>query len=63
MEEIEVYADRTRISGYHWLLFFICFLANVFGGTVSTLMSVYLPIAVKDLLGSSREVETPNFAT
>src|SRR6185436_13480348 len=29
----------------------ICFFCGVFGGTVSTLMSVYLPVAVKDLLG------------
>src|SRR3954470_6999219 len=33
------------------LLFAICFISTMFGGTVSTLMSVYLPVAVKDLLG------------
>jgi hypothetical protein len=33
------------------LLFVICFISSMFGGTVSTLMSVYLPVAVKDLLG------------
>src|SRR4051812_22470098 len=33
------------------LLFTICFISTMFGGTVSTLMSVYLPVAVKDLLG------------
>jgi MFS family permease len=32
-------------------LFALCFLSCVFGGVVSTLMSVYLPVAVKDLLG------------
>jgi len=34
-----------------WVMFVICFLGNVMGGTVSTLMSVYLPVVVKDLLG------------
>jgi MFS family permease len=32
-------------------LFAICFVSSMFGGVVSTLMSVYLPVAVKDLLG------------
>ena len=48
----------NKITAYHWQLFAICVLSNVFGGTVSTLMSVYLPVAVKDLLG---EVDTDNF--
>ena len=33
-------------------LFIVCFLANALGGTVSTLMSVYLPLVVKELLGN-----------
>jgi MFS family permease len=33
-------------------LFTICFVSSMFGGVVSTLMSVYLPVAVKDLLGT-----------
>ena len=33
-------------------LFTICFVSSMFGGVVSTLMSVYLPVAVKDLLGN-----------
>jgi MFS family permease len=45
-------AGTERISTYHWLMFGICFLGNVVGGTASTLMSVYLPVLVKDLLGS-----------
>lgn len=36
-------------------LFAICFLGTVFAGTISTLMSVYLPVAVKDLLGNQTE--------
>jgi predicted MFS family arabinose efflux permease len=34
-------------------LFLICFLSSLFGGTVSTLMSVYLPDAIRDLLAGS----------
>ncbi len=41
-----------RISTYFWVLFGICFVSNVLGGTVSTLMSVYLPVVVRDLLGN-----------
>ena len=36
-------------------LFVICFLCSALGGTVSTLMSVYLPVAVKELLGDSNQ--------
>lgn len=36
---------------YLGTLFTICFLCSVLGGTVSTLMSVYLPVAIPDLLG------------
>ena len=39
-------------------LFAVCFISSLFGGVVSTLMSVYLPVAVKDLLG---EVSTERF--
>jgi MFS family permease len=42
-----------KISAYHWLMFGICFLGNVMGGTASTLMSVYLPVLVRDLMGTS----------
>lgn len=49
--------QEEKITPYHWLLFTICFLATAFGGTVSTLMSVYLPVAVKDLLGNKNPGE------
>jgi predicted MFS family arabinose efflux permease len=38
---------------YLGALFTICFLCSILGGTVSTLMSVYLPVAVKDLIGDT----------
>lgn len=41
-----------KLTGYLWLAFFICFFSNVLGGTVSTVMSVYLPTVVNDLLGA-----------
>jgi len=34
------------------LLFIICFAGNMFGGVISTLMSVYLPVVVKELQGN-----------
>lgn len=40
---------EKRISTYRTLLFAICFLSTAFGGAVSTLMSVYLPVVLKDL--------------
>ncbi len=41
-------------------LFLICFFSSLFGGTVSTLMSVYLPAAMKDLLpaGNAQQADT-----
>jgi MFS family permease len=38
-------------------LFAVCFVSSMFGGVVSTLMSVYLPVAVKDLLGNVTETK------
>ena len=43
--------DNKKINAYHWLMFVICLLGNILGGAASTLMSVYLPVVVKDLLG------------
>ena len=43
---------QSKISStYFALLFILCFVSSVFGGAVSTLMSVYLPVVVKDLQG------------
>ncbi|MET0244187.1 MAG: MFS transporter [Flavitalea sp.] len=36
---------------YLGTLFTICFICSVLGGTVSTLMSVYLPVVVRELIG------------
>ena len=39
----------------HFLLLILCILAYICSGTVSMLMSVYLPSVVRDLLGSADE--------
>jgi hypothetical protein len=46
-------ADSLELgSAYLALLFVTCFVSSALGGTVSTLMSVYLPVVVQELLGS-----------
>ena len=54
--------QNEKITVYHWLLFVICFLGTAFAGVISTLMSVYLPVAVKDLLGETNENELNNIS-
>ena len=34
------------------IVFTICFMSTIFAGIVTMLMSVYLPVTVKDLLGN-----------
>src|SRR5450432_1595964 len=53
---------EEKITGYNWVLFAVCFLATAFAGVVSTLMSVYLPVAVKDLLGGKNTDELNNIS-
>ncbi|RDC63441.1 MFS transporter [Adhaeribacter pallidiroseus] len=40
--------DRTG-QRYRAFLFALCFISSALGGTVSTLMAVYLPVVIKDL--------------
>src|SRR6478752_4160506 len=45
-----------KISGSRLtIVFLVCFLSTFFSGIVSMLMSVYLPVTVKDLLGNVSE--------
>jgi MFS family permease len=44
----------------HTIVFIICFSSTFFGGVVSMLMSVYLPVVVKDLLGNVSEEKMNN---
>lgn len=38
---------QERVGARLWLTFSICFLANLLGGLISTLMSVYLPVVIR----------------
>lgn len=40
--------DNQKITPYLWMFFAVCFISSVLGGTVSTLMSVYLPVVLQD---------------
>jgi MFS family permease len=49
----QVEKPQTSLSAtYRVALFAICFFSTALGGSVSTLMSVYLPVVVKDLQGT-----------
>ncbi|SEN59140.1 Predicted arabinose efflux permease, MFS family [Mucilaginibacter gossypiicola] len=49
----QVAKPQTSLSAtYKVVLFAICFFSTTLGGSVSTLMSVYLPVVVKDLQGT-----------
>ena len=51
-------AVNNKAASTNLVLFFIiCFAGNMFGGIISTLMSVYLPVVVKELQGSKSETE------
>ncbi|MCU0385639.1 MAG: MFS transporter [Flavihumibacter sp.] len=45
-----------KINRSFRMLFLVCFISSVIGGTVSTLMSVYLPVVVRDLNLPSAEL-------
>jgi MFS family permease len=47
---------------YKRALFIVCFFSSLFGGTVSTLMSVYLPDAIKDLLQNAGKENMDNIS-
>lgn len=44
-------AQTQKSTAYLATVFVLCFVSSVLGGSVSTLMSVYLPVVVKDLQG------------
>jgi len=60
--ELKVDKVAERVTLYHWIMFAICFLGTAFAGTISTLMSVYLPVAVKDLLGNKDSDQLNNIS-
>lgn len=48
-------AFKKNTSAQLAMVFIICFAGNMFAGIVSTLMSVYLPVVVKELRGNQTE--------
>ena len=54
--------NQQHSRSYLTLLFILCFLSSSMGGTVSTLMSVYLPVVVKDLQGDLDAAELNNIS-
>ncbi|MGZ3943883.1 MAG: MFS transporter [Mucilaginibacter sp.] len=48
---------KQKTSANLVLLFIICFAGNMFGGVISTLMSVYLPVVVKELQGNKSDAQ------
>ncbi|QRR00281.1 MFS transporter [Dyadobacter sandarakinus] len=51
METLEMTSVNTKSATGKWLAFALCFVTYTFSGTVSTLMSVYLPVAIPELRG------------
>ena len=49
--------NTDKITPYHWLLFTICFIGTVLAGAISTLMAVYLPVAMSELRGNQNADE------
>src|SRR6476620_4084376 len=52
--------SEEKQKGNIGLMFAICFISTMFGGIVSMLMSVYLPVTVKDLLGNVSDEKMNN---
>ncbi|MEJ0081628.1 MAG: hypothetical protein WDM78_11945 [Puia sp.] len=55
-------AKPVGFQKYKRALFLICFFSSLFGGTVSTLMSVYLPDAIRDLLQNTGTQSADNIS-
>ncbi|WP_353717611.1 MFS transporter [Dyadobacter sp. 676] len=53
METLEIPRAEPISVSQKWLAFTLCVVAYTLSGTVSTLMSVYLPVAIPELTGST----------
>ncbi|MEO5978686.1 MAG: MFS transporter [Chryseolinea sp.] len=60
--EISVDHDTSiaKTEGSLWPSFAVCLLSNIFAGMISTLMSVYLPVVVRELVNTTNEAEINN---
>ncbi|CAN5526459.1 MFS transporter [soil metagenome] len=54
-DKITIITAPAIVTGKLSIAFIVCFLSTFFSGIISMLMSVYLPVAVKDLLGNVSE--------
>ena len=50
METLELNKTASPVLAGKWTIFSLCMFAYILSGTVSTLMSVYLPVAIPDLM-------------
>jgi MFS family permease len=53
MQTLEIINTESKSVAGKWLAFALCFVSYTFSGTVSTLMSVYLPVAIPELNGGA----------
>lgn len=53
METIQLPVDQEQRVKLPWGSFALCVVAYLFGGTASTLMATYLPVAIPQLLGGN----------
>ncbi|GAB4011356.1 MFS transporter [Spirosoma migulaei] len=53
METIQLPVDQEQRLKLPWGSFILCIVAYLFGGTASTLMATYLPVAIPQLLGGT----------
>jgi MFS family permease len=51
------------IGKYHWMVFLGCWLGGIFDGMDSTLMSVVMPVALKELLGTTDKAAVGTIAS
>ena len=52
--------SSSKVKGKLTIAFIVCFVSIMFSGIASMLMSVYLPVAVKDLLGNVSDEKMNN---
>ncbi|MCX6214240.1 MFS transporter [Spirosoma sp.] len=57
METVQISVNQQQHIKLPWGSFALCLVAYLFGGTASTLMATYLPIALPELLGRSASSE------
>lgn len=54
---VEHETSVAKVQGSLWPTFAVCLLSNIFAGLISTLMSVYLPVVVRELVNATDPAE------